>query len=516
LKASSEHVTGKARGPIVFGTAWLLLSLLAGAWTLATPIGAAPDEPAHLIKAASVARGEFIGERDRNGALTVQVPQYIAFTHAQTCYAFDEDVTADCMPPVPGDSNQLVDAPTTAGLYNPLYYLLTGWPSLIASDASGIYGMRLASGVLVGFMLALSFALVATWRRPVLPVIGLLTAVTPMVLFLSGTVNPNGLEVAATLTAFVAVLSVVREPDVGSLPLRASVVFVAAAVAANMRGLSLLWLAVAILAPLILLPSAHIMDLARRRAVQFAAGGTLVAVVAAGVWLLSSNSLGNSISADEPVTNAPAVGTSPFIGFVWTMSLTFHYAQGMVGIFGWLDTPAPPFVYFTWAVLAGGLIVLAAILARGRAFAFAGTLLGAVVLLPPILQGIYITEGGVIWQGRYILPLFVCLVVAVAVVLADRFELHGTTLVRLLLVILPLWGVAQFQSFATALRRYAVGYSEGWIELLDPAWVPPGGIFPLLGAVAVVLLAASAGIFVLLRLNAAPMARLEQSLLDLD
>jgi hypothetical protein len=43
---------------------WLLstgiLFCLCAAWSLATPIGAAQDEPSQLVKAASVVRGEII------------------------------------------------------------------------------------------------------------------------------------------------------------------------------------------------------------------------------------------------------------------------------------------------------------------------------------------------------------------------------------------------------------------------------------------------------------------------
>ena len=91
-----------------------------------TRIGGAPDEPAHLIKAASVARGLFLGKTTANGQL-VHVPAYVAYTPAQTCYARNEQVTAACSAPLKGDPGTIVDSVTTAGLYNPLYYMLVGW-----------------------------------------------------------------------------------------------------------------------------------------------------------------------------------------------------------------------------------------------------------------------------------------------------------------------------------------------------------------------------------------------------
>lgn len=480
---------------LVLLVSWALLSMLSGLWALATPIGGAPDEPAHLIKAASVVRGQLVGEPGPQGSI-VQVPQYVAFTHAQTCYAFAPDQSAGCIPETPADSAALVDAPTTAGLYNPLYYALVGWPSLVLEGGKGILAMRLVSAVVASLFLALALALISGWRRAVLPAVGFAVAVTPMVLFLGGTVNPNSVEIAATLAAFVGVLTIVRAPE-GARLLPASAIAVAsAAVAANMRGLSLLWLAVALLVPLLLAGRERIVALLRRRPVQILVAGTVLAAVAAGIWLLSTNSLGSDIDDPLDPSTAPGVGTSPLFGFVWTLFSTFEYAQGTVGIFGWLDTPAPTFVYFVWALLAGGLLALGLVLLRGRALVMSVVLVAALVLLPPVLQGIYIESGGVIWQGRYILPIFVCALVAVATGLSDRLNLTRADATRLLVLVAALWSFAQIQAFATALRRYAVGYHAGWLDLLSPQWAPPGGIF--FSLIAFGLAAAAAGLALVL------------------
>lgn len=492
----------RRRSLLVFGLAWAGLSLLAMLWALATPIGAAPDEPAHLIKAASVVRGQLIGATGDYGQV-VQVPSYIAYTHAQTCFAFDGEITADCASAVEGDPAAIVDASTTAGLYNPLYYVIVGWPSLIAADDSGIVAMRIVSGIVVSAFLAVGFALLSRWRRPLFPVLGYLAAVTPMVLFLAGTVNPNSLEIAATLAAFVAVLTVVRGTATGTgsdtgwaLPV---IVLVSAGVAANMRGLSLLWLAIALLAPFGLVGLDRVRELVRARWVIIALAGTAVAAIAALIWLLSSNSLGSAIDAPEAVTNAPGVGTHPLLGFAWTLSSSFLYAQEFVGLFGWLDTPAPSAVYFIWSVLAGGGLLAAFVVLRGRALLVTIALCACVVLLPAVLAAVYITEGGIVWQGRYILPLFVCLMVAVGAGLADALELGPSTARRLTWFVVVAWAAAQWLSFAWTLKRYTSGLDSGWLELLSPSWQPPGGVVLLVLAYAVALLAGGIGVVMVLR-----------------
>src|SRR5690606_24712188 len=126
-------------------TVWALLAALSSLWSLATPIAASPDEPAHLIKAAAVVRGQWTGPVTDNGN-AVRVPMYIAWTHAQTCTAFNDEATAACQTPPPSDPGAETDSATTAGTYNPLYYLLVGWLSLLFDDERGIYAMRIVSG----------------------------------------------------------------------------------------------------------------------------------------------------------------------------------------------------------------------------------------------------------------------------------------------------------------------------------------------------------------------------------
>ena len=482
----------RRRGGVVFAVAWVLLSIASALWALATPIGAAPDEPAHVIKAASVVRGTLVGLRGPNGQTTVDVPQYIRFTQAQTCFAFASDVTADCSLPVPHDSNVSVKAVTTAGLYDPLYYALVGWPTLIAHDQSGIYWMRIVSGVIVSAFLALGLYLISKWKRPTFAIIGFATAVTPMVLFLGGTVNPNSLEVAATLCAFIAMLALVLDPDPAHVGRRAVILAVATSVAANMRGLSLLWLAIVLLTPLLLLRRPQLAALLRTRAIRVAIAVMAAASAAALVWLATTNSIGASIQDPSVPANAPGIGTSPLLGFIWTANQTFEYGQAIIGNFGWLDTPVPVGVYFLWAALIGGVVAGVIAIVRGRALLVTGVLLLAVLLLGPLLQAVYITKGGVIWQGRYLLPVFVCFVVCAAVMLGRSVTLPTGIARRVVIMVTAAWALAQFIAFAAGLKRYASGLDAGWQHLLTPAWTPPGGLLTLLSGYAVVAVALGA------------------------
>lgn len=475
----------------IFAVAWALLFVLAGSFALATPISAAPDEPAHLVKAASVVRGQLVGENSDAGQV-VQVPRYIASAQERTCFAFEPTTSASCSSTAGGRQSDIVDGSTSAGLYNPLYYAIAGWPSLIAQDTLGIYAMRLASAAAGTLFLALAAAMMARWPRPGIAPLGLLVSVTPMVLFLSGTVNPNSLEIASILAVFVGMLSITLHPQPDLLASRGAIVMISAAIAVNTRGLAPVWLVVAIATPLMLVTARRAGELLRSRIVWLAVAVVATATALSVLWLALSGSLTAGIE-DPRESSGPSGGASAATGFITTLEQTFRLGRGAIGIFGWLDTPVPTAVFFVWSAFIGSLALVAFALLRGRRLAFAATLASAVLLLPPLIQGAYIAGGGFVWQGRYTLPLLVCLIVGVAAVLPDRLPLGRGALSRLSASIAVLWAGAQWYSFVTALKRYGVGSEGTWVELmLRPEWVPPGGVVlwagtSLAGAAAIAL-----------------------------
>jgi hypothetical protein len=493
--ARKERGDGKSRWRVFF-VAWLVLSALAAAWAVSTPVGAAPDEPAHLIKAAAVVRGEFIGTNDNSpNGQKVNVPAYIAYTPTQTCYAYNERATANCSKPLAGGEGKIVASATTAGLYNPIYYALVGWPSLLFHDDSGVYAMRIASGILASFFLALTVMFISTWRRRLIPMIGFAVATTPMVFFMNGVVNPNSLETTATLAAFTGVLSIVARKDDSLLVERVLLVVISAVLAVNARGLSPLWVALALLAPFLLASWTQVRELARRTAVKVAVAVIVAGAAVAIAWILHANS--TVVGTASPTTAfqiATGVGSSPLSGFKEILLGTFDYGQGMIGVFGWLDTAAPSLVFFVWSAFIGGLFLVALVVSRSRGLRFTVVTGAALVLLPALVQAAYIHSGGIIWQGRYGLPLFVCVVVGWAAVVDDRFpEIDEIIGRRLQLSVLITWSISEAYSAAFALKRYSVGaHGKGtaWGRVFsDPAWSPPGGILVSLVFIVVAVLA---------------------------
>lgn len=492
----SEQVSGTTRPKArsvpkparTLAAAWILFSLLGALWAVATPIAASPDEPAHLVKAASVVRGEWVGTHTPRGHV-VEVPQYIAFSHGQTCYAFRQSTPADCIPPTPGDPARTVTASTTAGLYNPLYYLIVGWPSLLFGDVTGIFAMRIVSAVVCAGLIATAFVLVRRLPSPNLMTVAFGTAATPMLFFLSGSVNPNGFEAAAVLCFFAGMLALVLSPARKRVGWVAAAIGISFAFAANARGLSLVWLAVAGVVPLLLLGWRSLLSLLRRPPVLVLLCTMVASAAASIVWLLTSNSLGTSTINAEPGFEHPGTGRSFVYGFLRVLEGSFEYGEGIVGIFGWLDTPSPSAVYFLWATLAGSLVLVAFAVARRRRLLFLAALVVAFLFVPALIQGIYITDGGLIWQGRYNIPLYVCLILGAAVVASTGFARFPPELrARLFLLAACAACAAHVYAFAAALRRYAVGVDGSWLTTFGgPSWQAPGGNITLCLLLAAVL-----------------------------
>src|SRR5712691_4835000 len=78
-----------------------LVAALTGLWSLATPLFASADEPAHVVRAASVARGEITGRTPRPkvfvGQTFVRLPAiYASASPHLECFAGQPEIDASC------------------------------------------------------------------------------------------------------------------------------------------------------------------------------------------------------------------------------------------------------------------------------------------------------------------------------------------------------------------------------------------------------------------------------------
>jgi len=447
-----------------------------------------------------VAEGQLVGPNSPDGQ-RVTVPAYIAYTPAQSCYAFNEHEAANCSKPLSGNLAAPTASATTAGLYNPMYYALVGWPALIFHDDRGIYAMRIVSGVFSSLFLAVSAMLIFSWRRSLIPMIGLATAATPMVFFLNGVVNPNSLETTATLATFTAVLTMVRERNRSMTTELSVITLISASIAVNTRGLSPLWVLIALLVPFILASGSQVRALARLWAVRGAVVIIGLSSSLAVLWTVKTNSLGGLTTVVTDLQREAGVGSTPLRGFAQIFAGTFDYGEGMIGVFGWQDTPAPSVVFFFFSLLIGCIFLVCFASTRGRALTFGAILTSVVVFLPPLLQAIYIHGGGNVWQGRYALPIFVCAVVGLAATVSDQVIPKRNAARRIVIFLAIGWTFTEAYSAFFALKRYSVGTSgESWGRVFAaPDWAPPGGT--LLSGIVILSAAAATGMLLALLMS---------------
>lgn len=446
-------------------------------WSLATPLMASPDEPAQFYAAAAAARGQLDG-RTVPGPTglreQIRLPEnLVAVGSMVNCLARRPTATADCQP-APGRSTRPVGATTYFGNYPPLYFLVTGLPTLVLHGKAAGAGARGVSVLLSALLLALGAGLLRSYPPRGRPALGLAAAVTPMALALGAAVSNSGLEVSAAVAAWCGLLALADRAGDCPAPLAAGTA-VAGGVLILSRNLSPGFFAVQCAAVAALAGWPAVRRLAGHRAARRAALACAGCGLAAAGWVLLA---GTPHLQGRP----PAHPFGPAAGVELTLRQTPDGLRQMVGTFGWLDTPAPPLTAWAWPLVVLALAVAVALGRGWRALAVAAGLVAAVVALPVAVQVPHLNQIGPFWQGRYSLPLAAGIPLVLARGLpATRRRAWWPP------VLLGALAAAQVAAFAQQVRRYTVGLGGPLIPL-HPRWQPAGGALPLLAAFAAVSL----------------------------
>ncbi|WP_041540054.1 DUF2142 domain-containing protein [Catenulispora acidiphila] len=465
----------------VLGRPWLLalvgFFLVAMGWAFASPMSTSPDEPSHMIKAAATARGEFVNSSSRheitNGFektwLGYPLPaKYKTIDAMSSCFRF-QLLSAACGKKF-GTDNSTAIVETSAGNYNPAYYFPVGLPSLWLPGVSALYGMRLASALLNSALLAAAVGIAAGWRRPGWPILGVVACGTPMALFLSGTVNSNGMEATAAVLAWTAAMSLALDddPKPGQVTRRAIGLAIGGALLANTRSLGIAFSASVLIALVIIAGPRKVAWLARFRAVQVMAVVLILGGVAAFLWNRYSDTLTTS-NLSFPTLTPGAVAIEVF----WNSG---NYISQVVGNLGWLDVALPPGTSIAWYAVAGLLILCAFGVGRWREAAVVAALVVGTVAIPIIAQVLEAKRFGIGWQGRYILAWVLGLPVLAGLLMARRVgkDLPGALERRVPIAATIVLGLAGLGAFYWSMTRYMHGGFKKY-GISPVLWSPPGG-----------------------------------------
>jgi hypothetical protein len=456
-----------------------LLFVMGASWAVASPLLSGSDEGAHAIKAAAVVRGELrganTGPRGRPWLVHVPAPFAGAQVPSTLCYLFRSGAAGSCGFSIGGPTS-LEQVNTQFGGYPPLYYLAVGLPSLAAPSALGLYLMRLVSVAITSAFLASALVSAFSWRRSRMLVLGTGVAIVPAVIYIGAVINDSGLEISPAICLWVSLLVFILDPppDGGGRLLTRAGVSAGALVLA--RPLSPVWLVVIVCTVLALMSRERLAAVLRRRDVQVWAAIVAVCTGLAVVW---TTSVGVAV-VGRP---CPSRCTSAFVtGYV--LSHTDTYIRQMTGLFSYNNVAAPLFTFVLWWTLAAALAVIALIVGRRRDALVLVGLTAATIFLPVVIQLGEAANYGILWQGRYSLPLATGIPLLAAFIIGRRSPGLELRQRRLATTAIAAIAVGHAGAFIWSLRHFMWG--QGQWSFLHSQWEPPvPGIVLVIAFVAV-------------------------------
>lgn len=465
-------------------------------WSLASPLWSTPDGQAHDLMAYHAVRDLTVepAPASMSGTFAItEVPQGLADSAASyTCQAW-QTVPADCVVDVTDDQTP-VKVLNPAGRNVPTYYVATGWPSLLVPLTLAVWADRLAAAALAALFLAWAASAALTRARRSVAITGVAVAGTPMVMYLGGALNPNSLEITAGMAVAACSVVFLREGGeswLGRVMFRRTLI--AVAVMVSIRMLAPVWVIAWLAAFALLATRKHWAYAFSRRGLPWV-GLAVAGVVLQVWWTLSAGMLANP--------GQPKYDNGMLTNLYLSMrQINYFTLTQQVGMMGWLDTPLPADVYAAVPLISLAVGAVALVIVTGRQRQAVLVLLAAQYVLPIVVQAVQYNTNGLIWQGRYTLPLTVMVPIFLMMFAADRWQApdvsRGLTerLERFYPLGIVVLALAHLHGLYGMLRRYVSGYYGS--SVLSGAWQPPFGALTLLVA-QTVLLAIAAGFVIYL------------------
>lgn len=344
----------------------------------------------------------------------------------------------------------------------PLYYALELVPYEVGSTVlQRIQLMRLLSALMAGLTALFTFLFVreALPREPWAWTVGGMTiALTPLLGFMSGGVTPEAMLYAVSAAMFLCMARMFRR---GLTPGRA-VVFALVLVVGLLTKLNFVGFLPGIAFGMVTLVKRL---QGRSRAIVYRAlAVTAVVVVALAAAAIASGAMSHTQIASPGASFHNVVGHGSLLGrasYIWQfflprlpgMSSDFPgifttrqiWFDGLVGLYGWLDTTFPGWVYDAALVPTGAMILLLTVglitdrsSLRDRTAELATYALMATGLLVLVGSASYVgfpEIGGAYAESRYLLPLLALMGAAVALAARGAGRRWGPTAGALILML---------------------------------------------------------------------------------
>ena len=438
--------------PVVIG-----LAILQALWIVSVPPFRASDEFDHAYRAASAAQGQWWANEpaeDGRGNL-VRVPAELVTAAQAQCEAMLYTGPDNCVGASGSESDGTVLVATAAGAYNPAYYWVVGTAARPFSGTASLYAMRVASAALCLLFLGLAAWAIAVGARsvgarPGWRAVGLTVSLTPVFVYSTSITAPNGLEMAAAMALWCSLLAAPTVSDSRTTRRLVLVAATAAVVVSTLRMLGPLFVLITVLLVMLFHGAASVEFVKRAwRSLLPGALAVLTSVFLAGAWILRTGLARDS--QDE------------FVYMTWSPATLIRWPLQTIAAFPYRDQPGPLVVYPIYGVLVCVVAGLAWRRSRGSRRAALAIGIAIALLLPIVMTALTRSGQGVIWQGRYGLPVAVGFVLMAGVVL-ER------TRARPRPVPLALSGLAMAMGTAACLVKIVQDEATRTASASDPAW----------------------------------------------
>ena len=484
-------------------------------WAISSPAPSGTDEAAHYVRALSVAAGELTGPRVPFPAhdsanpdaifywdqttRAFQLPARIAPAQTFVCNASNATLPATCVagtrcqrwaasctgdPPTSGT----VTIVSYTGNYEPTGYILPGLLAQLGNnDVNGLRLARMGAVLMMTALAALSAALLWDRGGRRYSLLGIFVAATPTAMYINGMLNPNGLEIMASITFMAALIRVWRDRE--ATP---RWVWIAAGVVGFVLGISRflgsLWIIVdtlTIVGVIGVRPALRILRLAGRPA-AFAVSAAFAGVVADEVWWQVVVGIPHS-------RRSLSLFTENITGQAQYLSTVF---KEEIGNFGWGDVDMGSVGYIIWTVMALALVSVAFLVGTRRQRIVLGATISGALVFSVIVGSITRVEFGFEGPllGRYQLPWSAGIALLAAEICAANMHRLGNLAPRnIILYVAGAAAVDQGIGLWMSARRFAVGVNGPLMFLGQSKWSPPFGWGPWIvsGMIGCSLLAAT-------------------------
>jgi len=487
IVAEDRAIVLKPRHPavmVVLVVLWAAFS--AFSWSASSPIGASPDEPAHITYSWGVVSGQVLPwnlsttTADSGKTLAeINVPLALENFPDPSCYAYGATYnTTNC--PIPDNDSGSVWTTSYMTRYPVFYYAYTGLflglgQALALSGFATLFLARFFSGVLCYSVVALTASLTGRrygWR-PAGAVLAL--AMVPTAQFLFSSINPNGAEIALAMLLTSIVLAIrhdILHTGRASTALQIGAPLAMLALGST-RPLSIAWAGL-IICVLLLPVNGRPLLLQLRHWCSLALVGVATFCLGWLVYQASGTMTETSVGdvADWEALSTPVKVVSVFLRFGTMIRQSF-------GTLGWLDTDLPIIALFVWLLV--GTVFVTAFMDRSDRAELRPRVAAVFFILSSLVVMVQSYHAAFGWQGRYWYPAVAAvLVLLVPTLSAERISTPSGRRAFLLVAITT--QVISWSSLVYNMWRYRFGFHEPFIRFQaipypwqPPQWSPSGG-----------------------------------------